>query len=333
MYRVIKSLILGLLGVVLTLFSTWGTLALFYQLPYAEFFNKVLILIFLLSSFLLLVSLFYRKYFLRALSFYGIVLSAFFLWYSTIKPSNDRAWQKDVVLLPYAVQNENLLTLFNIRNFTYRSEMDYDVHYYDKTFDLDKLSGVDVVAVYWMGPSVAHVFLSFEFDEEEHLAISIETRKEEGEVYSTLEGFFRKYELYYVVADERDVIALRTNYRKNPIEDVYIYPTSGTQEEAQELFLAYIEKINSLNDTPEFYNTLTTNCTTSIWKSTHSYLKDLSFSWKILVSGYVPEYLYDNNRLSTEGKSFEELKDAVHINERANRIETLENFSQRIREK
>ncbi len=253
------------------------------------------------------------------------------IYLETLSPSNDRDWQDDVAILPFATQEENLITLHNIRNFEYHTETDYEAAYYDRTFDINKLEGVDVVTVYWMGPAIAHVFLSFAFSGDEHLAISIETRKEKGEEYSTLKGFFRQYELYYVVADERDVIRLRTNYRKNPIEDVYIYPTSGTEEEAQQLFLAYIDKINSLKKSPEFYNTLTTNCTTDIWKNAHVDLKRLPFSWKILASGYVPEYLYENNRLNASTLSFSELQKSVHINERAHKADTAEDFSQQIR--
>jgi hypothetical protein len=94
--------------------------------------------------------------------------------------------------------------------------------------------------------------------------VSIETRKERGEAYSTLQGFFRQYELHYVVADERDVIRLRTNYRKDPPEDVYVYRMSGPAENARRLFVEYLEEINALKERPQWYNTLTTNCTTAI---------------------------------------------------------------------
>jgi len=182
-----------------------------------------------------------------------------------------------------------------------------------------------------MGPAIKHVFVSFAFAGDEHLAVSIETRKEKGEDYSTLKGFFRQYELYYVVADERDVIGLRTNYRHDPIEDVYVYPTSGTLEDARRLFLAYTEKINALQNSPEFYNTLTTNCTTTIWLNAQVNIDRIPMSWKILASGYVPEYLYENGRLHAEELSFPELRERVHVNERAHEAGMAEDFSYRIR--
>ncbi len=332
MPKSLKIIAIFLLATLLLILSIWGTLALYFQGSDREIIQIVVISSFVLISLGTLLSLLSYRWRWRAVTLYSVVFISLLFWYMMITPSNDREWQEDVSLLSYASQSENLITVHNIRNFKYKSEIDYEASYYDKTFDLEKLIGIDVIAVYWMGPSVAHIFLSFSFEGDEHLGISIETRKEVGEEYSTLAGFFRKYELYYVVADERDVIRLRTSYRHNPVEDVYIYPTSGTKEEAQELFLAYIQKINALKKAPEFYNTLTTNCTTAIWDSAHNYLKDLSFSWKILVSGYVPEYLYENNRLSADGVSFLELQKKVYANEKAKKLGSEEDFSKAIRE-
>jgi hypothetical protein len=262
-----------------------------------------------------------------------IVVSVFVLMgYLSVKPSNNRVWQKDVAVLAYASVNNNLVTVHNIRNFTYRSEFDYTPVYYDKTFDVNKLQGIDLIAVYWMGPKIAHIFLSFDFGTEGHLAISIETRKEKGEEYSTLKGFFRQYELYYVVADERDVIGLRSNYRNNPQEDVYIYKTKGSAGDGKRLFMEYIREMNRLKDQPEFYNSLTTNCTTNIWLNSRVNENHLPFHWKVLVSGYVPEYLYEQGRLVTHGLSFSQLQKASCINEKAHRVGIVTDFSSQIRD-
>ena len=89
------------------------------------------------------------------------------------------------------------------------------------------MKGVDLFAVYWMGPAFAHVIMSFDFGDHNYLAISIEARKKKGIRHSNIKGFFKQYELIYIVADERDVIGLRTNYRNNPPEHVYRYPDNG----------------------------------------------------------------------------------------------------------
>jgi len=187
------------------------------------------------------------------------------------------------------------------------------------------------VTSYWMGPAIAHVFVSFGFTGDDYLAISIEVRKAKGEGYSTLKGFFRRYELVYVVADERDIIRVRTNYRHDPLEDVYIYRVKSPIEAERRLFLEYMRKMNALRTQPEFYNTLTTNCTTNIWMNTHVNAGRVPWSWKILVSGYVPEYLYELGRLQTMGLSFPELQQRAHVNARAQAADAAADFSRRIR--
>ena len=135
------------------------------------------------------------------------------VWWLLMPPSNSRNWQPDVAVLPWADIQGNRVTIHNIRNCDYRSETDYTVRHYDKTFDLAKLKSVDLSLVYWGSPYIAHTMLSFGFEGDGYVCFSIETRKEIGEAYSTVKGFFRQYELTYVVADERDLIGLRTNYR------------------------------------------------------------------------------------------------------------------------
>ncbi len=214
---------------------------------------------------------------------FGAAVLIVFGWWSSIEPSNDRKWQPDVALLPKAEINGEIVTIRNIRNFAYRSETDYTPRWYDKTVDLRKLDSLDLIAVYWMGDAIAHTIMSFGF-EGEQIAISIEIRKERGESYSTIAGFFRQYELYYVVGDERDMIGLRTTYRAPP-EDVYLYRVKARKEGIRKLFMQYINQINALHDQPAFYNTLTTNCTTNIVTHVKAFSDKLPFSWKIVSGG------------------------------------------------
>jgi hypothetical protein len=267
----------------------------------------------------------------RTLGAYAVAFAALLIWYLGIEPANDRDWQTDVAVLAYATIDGDVVTVHNIRNFDYRSETDYVPAYYDRQFDLRKLEGVDLIAVYWMGPAIAHIMVSFAFAGGDHLAVSIETRKEKGEGYSTLKGFFRRYELVYVVADERDVIRLRTNYRRDPPEQVYVYRLQGPLANARQLFMNYIMQINSLNARPEFYNTLTTNCTTNIWLHTRTNPGHPPLSWKILASGYVPQYLYETGRLDTS-VPFAELERRAHVNARAQAADAAADFSRQIRE-
>jgi len=197
-----------------------------------------------------------------------------------IPASNDRDWQPEVSVTPYATINGDLVTIHNVRNFAYRTETDFTPRWETRTYDLSKLDSVDLIAVYWAGKTIAHIMVSFGFAGKDYLAVSIETRKEKGESYSTLAGFFRQYELYYVVADERDVIGVRTTYRQ-PQEDVYIYRIKGPKKNARRIFLDYLKGMNELHEHPSYYNTLTTNCTTSVLFHTRMNPESPPMSWKI----------------------------------------------------
>ena len=247
-----------------------------------------------------------------------------------IPASKNRDWQPDVSVTPHATVNGELVTIRGVRNFEYRSESDYTPRWEDRTYDLRKLDSVDIIAVYWTGKAVAHIMVSFGFQDQDYLAISIETRKVKGESYSTLAGFFRRYELYYVIADERDVIRARTTYRQ-PQEDVYIYRTRTLQRNIRRSFLDYIQAMNDLCERPRFYNTLTTNCTTSILMHTRINPDSPPMSWKILLSGYVPDYLYELGRIDT-AKPFHELERLSRVNERAHAADKAASFSQYLRQ-
>lgn len=322
-------MLLKVLGVPVVLGLTiWGVLAVEFASGLANSPRLAVEAIFGLLGIATVLGLFVRR--LRPSVFaFALALCLLAVWWRGIQPSNDRNWQPEVAVLAKADLDGDRVTIHNIRNFDYRTEFDFTPHYYDKTFDLAKLDGLDLVASYWMGDAIAHLMVSFGFGEDDHLAISIETRKEQGESYSTLAGFFRQYELYYVVADERDLIRVRTNYRKDPPEDVYVYPVNIPRENLRRLFLDYVREINALNERPTFYNTATTNCTTNIWVHTQVNQRN-PFSWKILLSGHTPEYVYERGRLNTS-MPFDELRRRSHINEAAQRADTAADFSRQIR--
>ncbi len=328
MGKFIKAILLGLALIGTAL---WGALAVYFGDSHSGIVQTCVAVAFGLFGLLTLISLGFPRWRKRLLLAYSVLFAAILIWWFSISPSNDRQWQADVAKLPYATFAGDTVTVHNIRNFDYRSEFDFQPAYYTKSYDLNKLEGVDLIAVYWMGPAIAHTILSFNFGGNDHLAVSIEARKEQNEGYSTIKGFFRQYELIYIVADERDVLRLRTNYRKNPPEQVYLYRLQGApQQNARRLFLEYLNKINRLNDAPKFYNTLLDNCTTVIWLNARINPEHLPFSWKILLSGYVPEYLYESKRLDTQ-IPFSELQKQAHINSRAQAADQAPDFSTRIR--
>jgi hypothetical protein len=195
---------------------------------------------------------------------------------------------------------------------------------------VSELTEVDMLVVYWAGKPIAHLMVSFGFNNRDFIAFSIETRKEVGEEYSAVKGFFRNYEVTYIVADERDLIGVRTSHRV-PEERVYLLRTRMALQNGRKLFLEYINRINKLQSTPRFYNTLTTNCTTQVLDQVKSFGGLATYNWKILLSGYVPEYLYETETLMP-GMSLEDIMSRSLVNERAKKFADDPNFSVLIRE-
>jgi Domain of unknown function (DUF4105) len=323
--KALRAAGLVVLGLLVAGATAWAALAIYYSGPPDEPLRTGLAVAFALSA--LAAFSFLRAP--RALLGFAVVLGLVLLWWTSIEPSGDRNWQPEVARLPHATRDGDLVTLHEVRNFDYRTEQDFVARYEDRTFDLRQLDVVDLVAVYWAGEAIAHIMVSFGFAGE-HVAISIETRKEKGEAYSSIAGFFRRYELIYVLGDERDLLRVRTNYRQ-PEEQVYLYRTRASPETARRLFLEYVAKINRLKETPEFYNTLTTNCTTDVWMLVRALAGRLPLDWRILLSGYFPEYVYDLGSLDTR-LPFAELKAASLINQRAHGADHDPAFSARIRE-
>lgn len=259
----------------------------------------------------------------------GLALVA--AWFATIQPSGERNWTVDVARAPWATIVGDLVTIHEVRNFAWRTEADFTPRWETRTVDLRRLEGVDLIASYWMGDAIAHILVSFAFEDAPPLAVSIETRKEIGEAYSTVLGFLKRYELVYVVADERDLIGVRTNVRADPPEDVYLYRVAVPRDNARRLFLEYVHRMNELRAHPAFYNTATTNCTTMALVNTRVNGDVSLWNWKILLSGYLPELAWERGRLDRE-LPFAELRRRSHINAaaRAAGIDAAD-FSARIR--
>jgi hypothetical protein len=245
-------------------------------------------------------------------------------------PSNQRNWQPDQAILPYAEIAEDQVKLHNIRNCTYRTDDEYVVKHYDKTFELDKIERVDFIVVpFKETPSLAHTLLSFGFDGDNYVSVSVEARREKGEAYSPVMGALRQYELMYVIADERDVLLRRTRFRGS---DVYLYRTRATPEQARELFLDVMNRVNELYRQPEFYDTVTNNCTSNIAGHINRLRpgKVNLFDPRALLPGYADQLAYELGLLDSS-KPFAQLREEARINPQADRFADRRNFSELIR--
>ena len=266
--------------------------------------------------------------FRRVLAVWGIVLVALLIWWSTIRRSNEREWQPDVARLPSIDARGDQLIVHNVRNFDYRTETDYTPRHEDRTYQLSKLRGVDILLVCWGSPAVAHTIMSWQFEGAPPLAVSIETRKRKGQEYSAPEGFFKQYEIIYVVADER-VVRVRTNYRG---EQLYLYRLNAPVALARALLMDYVAAINALVDKPQFYNALTDNCTTSIRHHvTHINPNAPPFDWRMIVNGFGDRLFYERGNVDTS-LPFAELRARSLINDKAIAADKDLAFSGRIRE-
>lgn len=220
-------------------------------------------------------------------------------WFISIEPKQNRDWQPDVSQrLAYERDGTNpeLITLHNVRNFDWHNNEDATPHWETRTIDMSKLSGVDVINSYWMGPLIAHTLVSFRFEDERPLSFSLEIRKEQGESFSAIGGFFKRFELSLIASEERDIIYTRSNVRG---EQVYLFPVSHLQHsEVQSLFESYLTTADKLNEQPAWYNTLTSNCTNIIFYMARIISGErLPWDYRIWVSGWLPNYLYEINML------------------------------------
>ncbi len=309
---------------VLACMVCWAGLAIFYSnLPAA--IRPVAAALFAIGSLAAFVMV--RPHRLAVLGFF-VIFSLLLAWWLNIPPANDRDWQPDVAVLPSVVIDGDSVTIRAIRNVDYRTETDYTVRHYDATFDLRKLRSVDNYLVYWGSPAIAHSMMSFGFEDGRYVCVSIETRKRKGQDYSTVKGFFKQYELTYVVADERDVVRLRTNYRH---EDVYLFRLRASREVMRKVFLDYLREVNRLRDRPEWYNALTNNCTANIRGHTAPYNPRAKWDWRLIVNGYVDEFMYEQGVLD-RSLPLAALKERSHINKKANAAGSAADFSTQIRE-
>jgi hypothetical protein len=327
MKSVVGALLRAPLALVLIGIGAWGVLALWLRAPAPDFARGILAAVVALSCLRGALAVLVGRGFRRLIAF-AVVMFAVAAWWSTILPSNDRDWQPDVARPPTAEINGDLVTIHNVRDFHYRSETDYDEHWEDRTYDLSKLTSLDLFLSYWGAPGIAHTLMSWEFSNSLPLVISIETRKEKGESYSAIRGFFRDYELYYVMADERDLVGLRTNYRG---EQVYLYRIHVPIEVARALLIDYLEEANRLARHPRWYNAATHNCTTAIREHVKHVSAGNPFNWRILVNGYLDQLMYERGTIDTS-RPFEELRKLSDITDRAKAADQDPDFSKRIRE-
>lgn len=316
-------------AVVILIFAIWGAFALWFQLALWPVAIVGLLLAGWLSSGIAAAMALYRHAANTPKILGGYLLFAAVLlgWWHSLSPSHQRHWADDVAQLLESRIEGDKVSLNNVRNFSWHSETDYVARWESRQYDLSQLISADLVLSYWMGPHIAHTLVSFGFADGQQLVFSLEIRKEQHESFSAIGGFFRQFEQVIIAADEQDIIYTRSNARQ---EDVYLYRLAMTQPQLRRLFLGYLDTAETLRNTPQFYNTLSSNCTTIVFDLARQIAPTIPLDYRLLLSGHFAEYAYELGAL-TPGYSYNELKTRGYINPRTEHISPEANFSKAIR--
>src|SRR5471030_900438 len=305
----VYTVFMALGAVLLLLMVAWGGFALRYQAP-GDAAARICVIVLWVAFGIATLVLWWRRRNARVLLPWLTAMALMMAWWSMIAPGSTLIWADDVSREIASRVNGSVVTLDNVRNY-----------------DLDQVRSLDVALSYWMGPAIAHTLVSFGFADVRHLTFSIEVRRQRGESFSAIAGFFKHDTMVLVAADERDILRVRTNARG---EDMYLYRVKMPLADIRSLFLSYLKEAEELQRQPRFYNTLTANCTTVVFEMVRRIDPGLPFDWRLLASGYLDRYLYDIGALAGEG-DFATRKQAAHITARAIAADQADDFSARIR--
>ncbi len=317
-------LLKGARFLVLALVLAWASLAIYFSpLPWAGLRIGLAVALAAFGIWALWLSHRPRMRWVFAALYLAILVG-----WSFIKPSNDREWRQDVAVTPRATVDGDRVRITGVRDFDYSSRDDFTVRYEEREVSLSHLTGLDFFISYWMPGPVGHTFVSFIFDNAPPLNVSIETRPEVHEGFDPLASLFKKYELIYVVGEERDLVGVRTNFRN---EDVYLYRLRVPAENARKLFQVYLERINQLADHPEFYHLLSNSCTINIVRYANLAGRIGDIDLRHYLNGWVDRYFYDTRLLNTQFP-FAELRRRSRVNPSVKAAEPVEEFAQHIRE-
>ncbi len=332
MYKVFRrgwrATLVVVLGLAFAGFAAWGMLALWFRLPFDAFVRAGAAGCWLAAMALAFAGLFLgrRRAAVSLLVVSGAVLLG---WWSTLLPAHDRDWAPELSRTVRGSVQGDTLTLTDIRNFEWLSDTEFIPRWENRRYDLSRVTSIDLVSEYWMGEAIAHTMVSFGFTDGQFLIWSVELRREKHEVFSFIDGFFKQAELVTLAGDERDMIRRLTNVRH---EDVRLYRLITGPDVARRTLLEFVNEANDLADHPRWYNTATANCTTVIYEIAKLIVPGIPLDWRILVSGYFPDYAYDRGALDTS-LPFSELRRRASISARAQAAESLSSpgFSQAIR--
>jgi hypothetical protein len=306
--------------------SAWGTLALWFRLPAPEPVRAAAAVLFAILGVGAIVTLVFRGR-LTPLIAFTLACGALLVWWNTITPPLDGDWAPDVARQTTGVVDGDILTLSDLRDFDWKSDSDFTERWSKRSYDLSKLKTLDLFLAYWAGPEMAHVIMSFGFEDGDHIAWSVEVRREKTSEFSPVADAFKSHTLVYLATTERDSVRLRSNVRG---EDVRLYRLNTPPEQARALLAQYVVEATALAAEPKFYNSITANCATVVFKIVRAAGGTFPLDWRLVVNGFLPGYLYDH-RVVVTTMPLSELIERAAISERARAADHSPDFSQAIR--
>jgi hypothetical protein len=267
----------------------------------------------------------------RPLLILGTLALGGLLFWSFLSPSNSRTWSTDQSVLPFAEFAGDSVRIHGVRNFHWTGKTTYDAAWEDRSYRLDQVAGVSYVLVplsrSWRGP--AHAFVTFGFDNGRYLSISVEARREVGETYGVFKGMLRRFELIYLIGDERDLILRRAVYDGT---DVFLYPIKADRAASRLMLTGMLARANQIHEVPEFYNTLTNNCTLNLVRHVNAIVPGkVPASWRVILPGYSDEVARSLGLIDSV-IPLPAAREKFRINERARAAVDSADFSRLIRQ-
>ncbi|WP_291728520.1 DUF4105 domain-containing protein [Leisingera sp. F5] len=327
MFRLIKSIAITAAILAVALTTAWAALALWYRLPFGTIPRGLLAGGFAFLGLTVIAGLFRRRA-ARALTTFTLALAAVILWWSTLTPPDARNWAPDVARQVTGRVEGDTLTLTDVRNFDWQTPEDFSESWETRSYDLTTLGTVDLFMSYWAGPQMAHMIVSFGFENGDHIAWSVEVRRQLGGGFSPIADLFKSNTLVILAADERDVVGTRTNARG---ENVQLFRIDVSAETARTLLMQYVDAANSLAARPQWYNSLTTNCTTVVMTMIRAFADEVPLDWRVLANGYLPDYAWEQGVLD-QARTVKELRALGSITAIAQAHGVTPDYSQVIRQ-
>jgi hypothetical protein len=314
--------------VVIVPLTAWSALALWFRLPAPGALRGTAAVLFAVLGLATIVALFMRRRRSSiALAVFAVAFGGLFVWWSTIMPPLDGDWAPDVARQTTGSIEGDILTLSDVRDFDWRTDSDFTEKWTKRTYDLSKLKTLDLFLAYWAGPEMAHVIMSFGFENGEYLAWSVEVRREKTGEFSPVADAFKNHTLVYLATTERDTVRLRTNVRG---EDVRLYRLNTPPQQARALLREYVVESTELAERPKWYNSITANCATVVFKLVRAAGRGLPFDWRLVVNGFLPGYLFDHQAVVTT-MPLTELMERARLSPQAKAADQSPDFSQLIR--